>query len=723
MTQRPPPGRRSVTFTMPDELDGLLARVDDQALRADLRAQIDRIRAKRTFGLVFESHLPERVRLPEHPIRIGSKVAFRDEPKSATYEVLRVRNATASICKVQHLDGSKLSPNEDAEVVEEDHDVDTLVVIADFGEPIYPGLRVLGSVDRGGDKPAHVVIKGENHHVLEALRFTQAGKVDCIYIDPPYNSGARDWKYDNHYVDETDAYRHSKWLAFMERRILLAKELLNPERSVLIITIDEKEVHRLGLLLEQTFPGARSQMVSSVINPAGTGRQSEFSRTNEYIFFLQFGDVVIQPMPATKDDSVPVEWEPFRRRDLESRRGTSKGGRSQFYPIYVDRQSKRIVGTGDPLPHDVDRHTAPVRPGCATVFPVREDGTEMNWALTRQAFEQRLEKGYVRLGRHQPGGHQEYVVSYLRTGPIADIEEGRARVTGRNQDGSVNARYPAGKRRMPLTQWDFPSHDAQRYGTTLLNALTPGRRFPFPKSLYAVEDAIRIAVGEYPDAVVLDFFGGSGTTTHAVARLNRQDGGRRQSIVVTNNEVSAAEADSLRREGFRLGDPEWEALGIFEHITRPRITAAVTGLTPDGQPVKGDYRFTDEFPMAKGFEENVKFVELVYLDPEDVELDLAFTAIEPLLWLRAGALGPALEECFVPTSSRKPFAWTERYGVLFDPDRWRGFVEKLPETATTSFVVTDSQATFAGVAAEVPDHLEVVQLYESYLTTFRINEG
>jgi adenine-specific DNA-methyltransferase len=705
---------------MADELDGLLGRVEDPALRADLRAHIDRIRAKRTFGLVFESHLPERVRLPEHPIRPGAKVAFRDEPTSATYQVVRVRSSKATIRQIRHPDGSTLSAHEDAAAVDEEHAVDSLVVIADFGEVIYPGLRRVGSVDRGGDKPAHVVIKGENHHVLEALQFTHAGKVDCIYIDPPYNTGARDWKYDNNYVDDSDSYRHSKWLAFMERRLLLAKGLLNPERSTLIVTIDEKEVHRLALLLDQTFPGVRAQMVSSVINPAGTGRKSEFSRTNEYVFFLQFGDVVIQPMAPASDDSVPVEWEPFRRRDLSSVRRTRP---RQFYPIYVDRQSRQIVGTGAPLPHGMDRNTAPERPGCASVFPVREDGTEMNWALTREEFERRLQNGFVRLGRHQPGGHQEYVVSYLRTGPIADIEEGRAVVAGRNKDGSVIARYPTGKRRMPLTQWDFASHDAQRNGTTLLNALIPGQRFPFPKSLYAVEDSIRIAVGEYPEAVILDFFGGSGTTAHAVARLNRQDGGRRQSITVTNNEVSAAEASSLREMGFRPGDPAWEALGIFEHVTRPRITAAVTGITPEGEPVKGDYKFTDEFPMAEGLDENVEFVELTYQDPDDIELDLAFGAIAPLLWLRAGGTGPVIDSCLDSARRRKPYAWTDQYGVLFNTDRWRSFVEKLPGSATTMFVVTDSQATFAGISAELPDHVDVVRLYENYLTTFRINEG
>src|SRR5205085_1529665 len=105
------------------------------------------------------------------------------------------------------------------------------------------------------------------------------------------------------------------------------------------------------------------------------------------------------------------------------------------------------------------------------------------------------------------------------------------------------------------------------------------------------------------------FFGGSGTTTHAIARLNRQDAGRRQSIVITNNEVSADEADELRANGVRPGDSEWEALGIFEHLTRPRITAAITGRTPEGQPLTGGYKFTDEFPMADGFNENVEFFE------------------------------------------------------------------------------------------------------------------
>ena len=135
--------------------------------------------------------------------------------------------------------------------------LDDLVVVAEFRDTIYPGLVSTGNVSRGGDKPWHTVINGENYHVLKALTWTHRGKVDAIYIDPPYNTGAKDWKYNNDYVEGDDMYRHSKWLAMMERRLLIAKELLNPADSVLIVTIDEKEYLRLGLLLEQMFPEAQ----------------------------------------------------------------------------------------------------------------------------------------------------------------------------------------------------------------------------------------------------------------------------------------------------------------------------------------------------------------------------------------------------------------------------------------------------------------------------------
>ena len=183
---------------MADELDVLLDKVGDASLRAQLRGEIDKVRAKRTFGLVFESHLPERVRLPEHPVRRGTKVVRRADKHGDTMKVTAVRRNQATVELPEG--GSESIP------------LDDLVVVAEFGEPVYPGLTRLGSIDRGGDKPAHLVINTENHHALEMLQFTHAGTVDCIYIDPPYNTGAKDWKYDNNYVDGEDPYRHSKYV-------------------------------------------------------------------------------------------------------------------------------------------------------------------------------------------------------------------------------------------------------------------------------------------------------------------------------------------------------------------------------------------------------------------------------------------------------------------------------------------------------------------------------
>jgi adenine-specific DNA-methyltransferase len=458
-------------------------------------------------------------------------------------------------------------------------------------------------------------------------------------------------------------------------------------------------------------------MISSVIKAEGTSRTDEFSRTNEYYYFVRLGLAAIAPM-VSQAAEVDIPWRTLRRTDYESRRGTSKGGRAQFYPIFVRNDDRVIHEVGDALPHSVPRDSVPDLPGCTTVFPVRPDGTEMNWSLTRDSLLERMRAGYVRVGEFEPLSPQKFVIMYLKSGAVADIEAGIAHVVGRYADGSVRAVYREGKARMPTTQWALTSHDAQRGGTGVLRSLVgPSRRFPFPKSLYAVQDSLRFVVAGKPEAVVLDFFAGSGTTGHAVARLNRQDHGRRQSIMVTNNEVSADETKELRARGLRPGDPDWEMLGIFEHITRPRMTAAITGRTPDGEPIKGDYKFTDEFPMADGFEENVAFLELRYLDADDVDLGLAYDDLAPLLWLRAGGLGRVARR-IDDAGTTLAFDWTDWYGVLFDEDHWRAFVAARPESATAAFITTWSPASFAGIAAELPPGMDVVRLYDTYLTQF-----
>ena len=202
-------------------------------------------------------------------------------------------------------------------------------MVAEFRDPIYPGLVSTGKVERGGDRPFHAVINAENFHALQFLLYTHEGKVDAIYIDPPYNTGARDWKYNNDYVDNDDAYRHSKWLAMMERRLKLAKRLLNPESAVLIVTTDENEVHRLSLLLEELFP-SKIQMVTALINPAGASIIDQFARVDEHLLFAHIGSArpqrtTAETTPLHREGSTRAHaWESLQRSGGNSRRQDTK---------------------------------------------------------------------------------------------------------------------------------------------------------------------------------------------------------------------------------------------------------------------------------------------------------------------------------------------------------------------------------------------------------------
>ena len=153
------------------------------------------------------------------------------------------------------------------------------------------------------------------------------------------------------------------------------------------------------------------------------------------------------------------------------------------------------------------------------------------------------------------------------------------------------------------------------------------------------------------------------------------------------------------------------------------MTAAITGRTPDGEPIEGDYKFTDEFPMADGFEENVAFLELRYLDADDVDLGLAFDDIAPLLWLRAGGQGPIarrVDDAGAPL----PYVWTDRYGVLFDEDRWRGFVADRPETRDDRLHRHRTRRPYSpAIAAELPPSMDTVRLYDTYLSMFLPERG
>ena len=278
----------------------LLAQVQDEALRARLEQEINRLSKTKKFGLVFEEHLPECTPLYDIPVKRGSTVAKKTGAVSEMYEVNSIKDGIATC--YHKVTGEK-----------EDIPVEDLVSVAQFGEPIYPYLKPIDSVCNAPDSDLwHTLIEADNYHALQLLEYLYAGKVDCIYIDPPYNTGAHDWKYNNNYVDETDAYRHSKWLSMMEKRLKLSKHLMNPRNSTLIVTIDEKEYLHLGCLLEEIFPEAQMQMVSISINPSGAIRNNLFARSDEYAFIILLGDAcVIQPKGVGEE--VEVRWWYLRR--------------------------------------------------------------------------------------------------------------------------------------------------------------------------------------------------------------------------------------------------------------------------------------------------------------------------------------------------------------------------------------------------------------------------
>ena len=703
-------------------LSNLLQQVEtqDPQLAADLKREVEALSGRRAFGLNFERHIPETVELPHRPVRRGDKVRFLPErgekPSSVHRRLWRVG-------RIRRTDEGRVADLVRDQAPEAERQtairaVDDLVVVAEFRDPIYPGLVSTGKVERGGDRPFHTVINAENFHALQVLLYTHQGKVDAIYIDPPYNTGARDWKYNNDYVEAEDAYRHSKWLAFMERRLRTARPLLNPEGSVLIVTIDEREVHRLALLLEQVFEDAEIQMVTSVISAKGVVRPGKFSRVEEHLFVVVIGGIgaspwmrnMLDPIKGDKGATTGLEWLGLRRREPTSKRGARP---NQFYPIFVDNRTNTIHSIGGAVADDVDRRSVAFPEGKRAVWPLKPDGTEMLWGLTPEVLRRNWKNGFVRVSK-------KGTVQYLVTGTIAEIADGTIEVTGQGKDSSVQGTKPVDDETPPPKRvWNVSSHNAEAGGTRILSRLIPGRRFPYPKSLYGVEDVLRFFVGSKPDAVVLDFFAGSGTTAHAVMRLNRQDAGRRQCICITNNEVSSDEVVRFREKGLCPGDAEWEQLGICEYIAKPRIEAAITGVTRNGESVEGEYEYTDEFPLADGLAENVEFFTMTYEAPRPVAHNRAFEAIAPLLWLRAGSQGRRIEK------ARHGFDVADTYAVLFDLDASQDFLAAVAdaESVRVAFIVTDDDLGFQVVCGELPTRVEAVRLYESYLTNFTINTG
>ncbi len=378
------------------------------------------------------------------------------------------------------------------------------------------------------DKPVNLLIEGDNYHALSVLNYTHKGKIDFIYIDPPYNTGNKSWKYNNDYVEKDDAFRHSKWISFIAKRLNLAKSLLKPD-GIIVITIDDYEIGPTRLLMDEIYGEEnRLGLITIVHNPRGRSDDLYFATSHEYAlaYGKNSGKTTTYKIGLTEEqaENFPLEDEESRYRLLPLKRtgsnSTPKERPNLYYPIYFNPENNEI---------SLDK-----RDGFISITPIDTDGNKRVWRWGKQAVLERK--------------NTEIVIK-----------------KGKDDSFTVLAKDRIKEGRKPKTVWMDPKYDASSHGTMLLQKILGKRKtFDYPKSLYAVKDLLEIGLKEKKNAMILDFFAGSGTTGHATLELNKDDGGTRNFILCTNNES-----------------------GISEDVCYPRIEKVIKGYSYSKKDING----------------------------------------------------------------------------------------------------------------------------------------
>ena len=374
------------------------------------------------------------------------------------------------------------------------------------------------------DAPNHILIEGDNLEALTALSYTHEGKIDVIYIDPPYNTGARNWKYNNDFVDSEDGYKHSKWIGWVRRRIVIARKLLK-NAGIIVVTIDDYEYAQLRLLMDEIF--REDNYLATVViknNPSGRSTVRGFSVNHEYALFYSKSEHSSlgrlshnedqRSRYSEKDNVGYFEWENFRKNGTDSDR---KDRPKQFFPIILNTDSNTLR-----IPflewNEQERkyiYDAELLDNERLLLPITSEGTEKVWKYGLERTQSILANLLVKRKQNR---YELYRKKYI------------------NDEGSL-----------PRTWWDKPEYSARDNGTRVLtNIFGPIKVFDFPKAPEAVKDSLKAAnLGK--DGTILDFFAGSGTTLHATMQLNAEDGGHRQCILVTNNENNICEEVTYER--------------------------------------------------------------------------------------------------------------------------------------------------------------------------------
>jgi adenine-specific DNA-methyltransferase len=451
--------------------------------------------------------------------------------------------------------------------------------------------------------PTNILIEGDNYHTLSVLNYTHSGKIDVIFIDPPYNTGNKSWKYNNQYVDKDDEYRHSKWLSFIKQRLSLTRSLLKDD-GIFVITIDDYEVFGLGLLLDEVF-GENNRIGTVIVenNPRGRTTNTFFATCHEYyiVYAKDVNRAKVENIPLTddqlalfnlNDDTSNYRLLPFRRSGGLS---TPEERPNSYYPIYYSESSKKI---------DIVEFQNSIK-----IYPVDSTGRKRVWRQTRPSLMLAVERGDIVIKKND-NKYVVYMKDRVKTG------------------------------RKPKTIWINSKYDASSNGTVLLQKLLGrAKAFDYPKSLYAVLDFLRVFISKKKEAVVLDYFAGSGTTGHAVLVMNKEDGGNRKYILCTNNENKIA------------GD-----------VCYPRLKKVIYG-HPD-------------FPDITNIKSNLKYYKTAFIPKSHVSDDVKYKLVErstEMICIREDTYDKVEDKKFI-----KIFKNNQHYtAILHQLDYFSEFISKL----------------------------------------------
>jgi adenine-specific DNA-methyltransferase len=389
--------------------------------------------------------------------------------------------------------------------------------------------RLLGSFEDLDDMTDGLLVHSENFQALGLLSEKYRHSVKCVYIDPPYNTNASAILYKNE-------YRHSSWLALIESRLRASSTLLCAT-GTLCITIDDSEFHRLRSLVERTF-GADSVLGCAAIrnNPSGRATPKGFSIAHEYALFISSGAMAeVGRLPhseeqkgryADQDEDGSYEWVNFRKHGGANAYRTARP--AMFYPIFVGRDGVRIPKIIWDTEKREWRVGEPLRPSEEVILPIRVDGGksyEMTWKWGVETARKQIHDLCSRKDQH---------------GETGVYRKSRLRLEGT----------------LPRTWWDKKSYSATEHGTNLLTDIMGyANSFPFPKSVYATQDCLKVA-GLDEGGMALDYFAGSGTTGHAVINLNREDVRERRFILAEVGEYF--DMVTLTRIKKITFTPEWK---------------------------------------------------------------------------------------------------------------------------------------------------------------------